>query len=153
MKNICKHIFRLFVLWLVLGMCYAQVELFWRGHTYLSMTFVGGLAGLCIGLLNQHPSFFDRKMWQQSLIGTIITLFIEYWSGYILNIRLHLKIWDYSSLPLNLNGQICAGYALLWFLLMPVAIYTDDWLRYKLFSERRPQGGPLYNYVLLFDGK
>lgn len=91
-------------MWFVLGMCYITLELIWRGVTYLPMLWVGGLCGLCVGLLNQHPVFRDRRMWQQCLIGTVITLVIEYISGYILNIKLGLHIWNYSNLPLNLNG-------------------------------------------------
>lgn len=140
-------------MWFVLGMCYITLELIWRGVTYLPMLWVGGLCGLCVGLLNQHPVFRDRRMWQQCLIGTVITLVIEYISGYILNIKLGLHIWNYSNLPLNLNGQICLLYAVAWFFLMPLAIYLDDWLRWKLFGERRPSGGPLGAYEALFTGR
>lgn len=141
------------IMWLVLGMCYAQMELLWRGYTYLSMSIVGGLAGLCIGLINQNQFFAKCRMWQQCLTGTLITLVIEYVAGYILNIRLKLGIWDYSNMPLNLNGQICLPYAMLWYLLMPFSIYFDDWLRYKLFGEKKPVGGFLYNYTQLFSGR
>ena len=51
------HLWRLFILWFVLGMCYAAIELLWRGVTYLPMIWIGGLCGLCIGLLNQNPAF------------------------------------------------------------------------------------------------
>lgn len=148
--KLLKHLYRLAVLWLVLGMCYATVELLWRGVTYSPMIAVGGLCGLCIGLLNQHPVFCDRHIWQQCFIGTVITLAIEYTSGYILNIRLGLNIWNYSKMPLNINGQICLLYAVLWFFLMPFAIYVDDWLRWKLFDEPQPPGGNLQYYIKLF---
>lgn len=148
-----QHIWRLMVLWFVLGMCYATVELLWRGVTYLPMIWVGGLCGLCVGLLNQHTFFCDRRVWQQCLIGTLITLAVEYVSGYILNIRLGLHIWDYSRVPCNLNGQICLPYAVLWFLLMPFAIYMDDWLRWKLFNEKHPRGGPFAVYARLLTGE
>jgi uncharacterized membrane protein len=150
--RLLRHIWRLMVLWFVLGMIYVTVELLWRGVTYLPMIWVGGLCGLCIGLINQHPTFCDRRMWQQSLIGTLTTLFIEYISGYILNIKLSLGIWDYSTMPLNISGQICLLYAFFWFLLMPFAIYLDDWLRWKLFYEKRPVGGILANYEALLTG-
>jgi uncharacterized membrane protein len=153
MKILFKHLIRLFTLWLVLGMCYATLELFFRGVTYLPMIFVGGLAGLCVGLLNQYPFFFDRHMWQQALIGTLLTLTIEYFSGCLLNIKLGLHLWSYTGLPFNIKGQICMPYGALWFLLMPFAIWADDWLRYKLFNEGKPKGTPLYNYRLLFTGR
>lgn len=153
MIKILKHLWRLAVLWFALGICYVTLELIFRGATYLPMLWVGGLCGLCAGLLNQHSFFRNRRMWLQCLIGTAVTLIIEYISGYILNIRLGLKIWDYSGLPFNLNGQICLLYAVVWFFLMPLAVYLDDWLRWKLFDERRPRKTLLREYEALFTGR
>jgi uncharacterized membrane protein len=151
--NVLKHLWRLFVLWFLLGMCYTTIELLFRGVTYVQMLWVGGLCGLLVGLLDHHPAYYNRLMWQQCFLGTLITLVIEFTSGYILNIKLHLGIWDYSSAPHNLYGQICLKCTIAWFFLMPFAIYADDWLRWKLFLEHRPQGGVLANYIRLFKGK
>lgn len=141
------------MLWFVLGMCYTTIELLFRGYTYVQMLWVGGLCGLLVGLLDSHPAYYNRLMWQQCFLGTMITLAIEYTSGWILNIKLHLNIWDYSDVPYNLHGQICLKTAVAWFFLMPLAIYTDDWLRWKLFNEPRPRGGILYSYIRLFTFK
>ncbi len=116
------------------------IEILWRGYTDISMMFVGGLCGFLVGRLNEHPKFYDRKMWQQCIIGSLITLVIEFISGMLLNVWLGLHVWDYSNTWGNLYGQICLPYALLWFLLMPLAIFTDDYLRYKLFGEEKPTG-------------
>jgi uncharacterized membrane protein len=45
---------------------------------------------------------------------------------------------NYSALPLNLAGQICALFALLWVPLSAFAILLDDWIRYWTFDEERP---------------
>ena len=116
------------------------LEGLWRGWTHISMLVVGGLSAFLIGRLNEHPQFYDRKMWQECLIGTIIILMIEFISGMILNVWLHLGIWDYSNTWGNLYGQVCLPYAVLWFFLVPSAIYADDYLRYKLFCEKKPMG-------------
>ena len=34
--------------------------------------------------------------------------------GIIFNLTLGLSVWDYSNIPLNLFGQICAVYSVLW---------------------------------------
>ncbi|OOM82509.1 hypothetical protein CLPUN_02110 [Clostridium puniceum] len=128
------------------------LEGFWRGWTNISMLFVGGLCAFLVGKLNEHSTFYDRKMWQQCLIGTVITLFIEFISGLILNMWLSFNIWDYSNTWVNVYGQICLPYAFLWFILMPLCIYVDDWLRYKLFNEEKPLGVK-ENYINLFLGK
>ena len=151
--SVLKHLWRLFALWFVLGMCYTTIELFVRGVTYVQMLWIGGLAGVLIGLLDKQPAYYNRRMWQQCFLGTLITLAVELCSGYVVNIKLHLDIWDYSSMPYNFYGQICLPTAIAWFFLMPLAIYADDWLRWKLFYERHPNGGILANYIRLFRGK
>ena len=117
-------------------------------HKY---AFVGGLCSFLVGKLNEHPTFYNRKMWEQCLIGTAITLFIEFISGLILNVLLGFHIWDYSNTWGNIYDQICLPYSILWFLLMPLAIYIDDYLRYILFLEEKPLG-LLNNYKNLFSG-
>jgi len=116
------------------------LEGLWRGWTNISMLFVGGLCAFLVGKLNEHKAFYNREMWEQCLIGTIITLCIEFISGLILNVWLGFQIWDYSNTWGNIYGQICLPYAALWFLLMPFCIYVDDYLRYKLFNEEKPVG-------------
>ena len=66
-----------------------------------------------------------------------ITL-IEFISGFILNIIMQLHIWDYSNMPLNILGQVCLPFMLLWFILSLVAIVADDWIRYLLFGDEKP---------------
>lgn len=148
--NTLKHIGRLCALFFILGMCYTTIELFVRGYTYLQMLFVGGLCGVFIGLLNSKPAYYNRTIWQQCFLGTLITLSIEFVSGMIMNKWLKLNIWDYSCLQYNCCGQICLKTAIMWFFLMPFAIYADDWLRWKLFSEPKPQGNVFTNYIRLF---
>ncbi|WP_242954085.1 putative ABC transporter permease [Clostridium puniceum] len=136
----------------IMGSLYMVLEGFWRGWTNISMLFVGGLCAFLVGKLNEHPTFYDRKMWQQCLIGTVITLFIEFISGLVLNMWLSFNIWDYSNTWGNVYGQICLPYAFLWFILMPLCIYVDDYLRYKLFQEEKPLGLK-ENYINLCLGK
>lgn len=139
-SSIKNKIYKDLLLIFVMGALYMVLEGLWRGWTHISMLVVGGLSAFLIGRLNQHPKFYDKKMWQECLIGTFIILVLEFTSGCILNLWLHLDIWDYSNEPFNVCGQICLPYAFLWFLLVPTAIYVDDYLRYKLFQEKKPIG-------------
>ena len=99
------------------------------------MLFVGGLCGLLIGSINQIPKFYNMSVFKQSLIGTGIVLVIEYTAGYILNIKMGLDIWDYSNMFFNINGQICLEFGLIWLLLMPAAIWLEDFIRFKFWNE------------------
>jgi uncharacterized membrane protein len=129
---------RFLILGFIMGMCYFTLEGFWRGWTNIVMLFVGGLCGALIGLLDEYPQYFNLKIWQQTLISLLVILVIEYSSGMLLNVWLGMRIWDYSSMPVNLNGQICLIYALLWIPLIPFGIWLDNWLRWKLFGEEKP---------------
>lgn len=137
------------ILIFMMGALYMVLEGLWGGWTHISMLVVGGISAFLIGKLNEHPTFYNRKMWEQCIIGTIIILVLEFIGGVILNIWLKLDIWDYSREPFNLYGQICLFYALIWFLLVPFNIYVDDYLRYRLFGEKKPEG-LFQNYKDLF---
>jgi uncharacterized membrane protein len=135
MKHLIKHLFRNIFIFFVIGGIYTNIELIWRGVTYLPMLFIGGLSGIIVGSLNHFPLFSKLRMYQECIIGTITTLIIEYTSGYILNVQLHMNIWNYKNLPFNLDGQICLYYGILWFMLIPFGIWLDDYLKYKFFNE------------------
>lgn len=135
---------RILALWFLLGEQYFILEALYRAafkhgeSAHLAMLAVGGLCCVAVGCINQIPRFYNSPVWIQAAIGTAATLFIEFLSGYILNIRLGLGIWDYSSLPGNVAGQICAPFALIWFFLMPLAIWLEDFARFKLWGEGEP---------------
>ncbi len=136
----------------IMGALYMVLEGLWRGWTNIVMLFIGGICGFLIGRLNEQPSYYNRKMWEQCLLGTVIVLIVELTSGMILNVYLKLGIWDYSNIWGNIYGQICITYAFLWFLLVPLVIYVDDYLRYRLFGEESPRK-LIQNYKNLFLGR
>lgn len=140
------------LLTLIMGYIYYRLELLYDGKSSWWMILVGGICCSLVGRLNEQPLFFERKMWQQCLTGTLITLVIEFLSGMFFNVYLNLNIWDYSNTKWNLHGQICPQFGAIWFALMPLCIYVDDYMRHKLFGEEKPKG-LLSNYVDLITGK
>jgi len=102
------------------------------------MVLVGGAAFLAVGGINEYIDW-DMPVWLQILIGTTIITMVEFISGCVLNIWLGLNVWDYSHLPMNILGQICPQFILLWMPLSMAAIYLDDWLRWRLFDEEEPR--------------
>ena len=95
---------------------------------------------MLIGSINQIPKFYSLSIFKQAIAGTVIVLVIEYISGYVLNIKMGLDIWDYSDMFFNINGQICLEFGLLWFLLMPAAVWLEDWIRFKFWGEGEKYG-------------
>lgn len=97
------------------------------------MAMCGGLSAVTTGLLNETKN--KRPIIVDSFFGSLITTTFEFIFGYILNIILELNVWDYLNLPFNLYGQVCLQFSLIWFFLMPFAIWLDDHLRHNWFGE------------------
>ena len=139
-----NRIFKILTIWFIIGMCYFVIEGIWRipkgGYANIVMLPIGGFCGLLIGSINQIPRFYNMSVFKQSIVGTVIVLIIEYISGYILNIKMGLDIWDYSNMYFNVNGQICIEFGLLWFLLIPAAVWLEDWIRFKFWGEGEEYG-------------
>ena len=112
-----------------------------RSESFL-MGLIGGGALLLIGLINKKFAW-NIPIWIQSLVGGIGILLFEFAVGLFMNkffcphygITL---IWDYSSVPGNILGQICPQYFIIWVLLAALCILIDDYLRYKIYNEEKP---------------
>lgn len=124
------------VLFCIGGILYLTAELLWRGSSHWSMFALGGLCFLIIGLINERSRRYIPLVLQMAVSAFIITI-LEFIAGYILNVRLGMEVWDYYDLPYNIMGQVCPLYTLLWFFLSLLCILTDDWLRYRLFGEKK----------------
>ena len=104
------------------GTLYVLLELLWRGRSHVSMFCAGGLA-----LLLLHGLFlrFALPLFAQCLVGGLVITAIEFVAGAIVNVHLKLNVWDYSKMPLNLYGQVCLPFSLLWCLLtLPISFLS-----------------------------
>ena len=104
------------VLFGVGGLTYILMELMWRGYTHWTMFFVGGLAFVLIGAINEVIPW-NMPLWMQSIIGALIITSIEFVSGCIINLWLGWNVWDYSSQWMNFLGQVCPLFSFFWFVL------------------------------------
>lgn len=139
MMKFWKHL----ILFLIGGTIYLLIEIIWRtflhsGSTHWTMFVLGGFSFLAVGGINEYFSW-DMSLILQSLIGSIIITAGEFLTGTIVNIWLKFNVWDYSNLPFNIMGQICLPFSILWFFVATVAIMLDDYLRYIIFGEEKPQ--------------
>lgn len=121
---------------------YGGIELLWRAFTghlpgHWSMALLGGLMFLLIGAINEGLSW-NMPLLLQSLIGAAAVTAAEFVAGLYLNLWLGLNIWDYTGLPLNLWGQICLPFSVIWVGLSVIAVILDDWLRHWLWKKERP---------------
>lgn len=132
-----KQTLKYFILGNIGGIIYSLIEIFYRGYTHWTMYIVSFILFILLGGINEFLSG-DTPLWKQALIGTTIVTIVEFIAGCIINIKLGWDVWDYSSQPFNLMGQICLPFCIIWFFLSIVAIVVDDYLRYLLFDEEKP---------------
>lgn len=92
------------------GAGYVGLELLWRGYSHGSMFLAGGTCFLLLGKLSSGAK--KMSLPQKALAGAGIITAVEYATGLLVN--RNYAVWDYRSLPLNLHGQICLPYTLLW---------------------------------------
>jgi len=91
---------------------YGLIEILWRGFTHWSMLLAGGLS-FC-GLSHIAEKFKKAGIITKSLLGGGLITAIEFVFGLVFNIILRKNVWDYSRMPFNLFGQICAVYSAFW---------------------------------------
>ncbi len=133
---VLREAIKLVLLFLMGGMIYFAIEVAYKGDSHSSMFITGGLCFLLIGGINRY---FDRNMplIQQMFFSAVIITLLEFISGVIVNIGLHLNVWDYSRIPFNIMGQICPRFFAIWFFLSLVGIFLDDFFRERMFGEER----------------
>ena len=73
--------------------------------------------------------YFNQNNNRLFIGGFIIGSIIEYIVSWFGEILLGVKWWDYSNMPLNINGRICVFYSIFWGLL---AIYLMSYINPKV---------------------
>lgn len=58
--------------------------------------------------------YFKKSYNSLFIGGCIVGSITEYLVSWIGEMILHLKWWDYSNMPFNINGRICLLYAIFW---------------------------------------
>ena len=125
-----------FILFCIGGLTYYLIEVLSRGFSHWTMFILGGLCFVIIGLLNESDSLHIKFHWQ-CLIGAVIITILEFLTGLIVNIKLGWNVWDYSDRHFNLMGQICLRNSIYWVFLSGIAVVVDDFIRAKLFNEKK----------------
>lgn len=141
-----KRVLKYVILMVIFGGVYCVIEMAYRQRTHWTMFIVGGLCGVICGLLNEVLSW-ETPLCIQAFIGALSITIIEFASGCIVNLWLHWNVWDYSNVPLNILGQICVPFIIVWYGIAHIAIILDDYLRFFIFNEEKP------HYKMWFDKK
>lgn len=70
------------------------------------------------------------------IVGSIVEYIVSWYGDFFLNV----KWWDYSNMPLNINGRICVFFSIFWgFLAIYLMSYVNpkidkliDWIKSKI---------------------
>lgn len=132
-----KTVLRYFTVFVFGALAYGMIEIMVRGFTHISMGLLGGLTMTLITILN-NARRHGLPMIAQLLVTTAFITASELVTGIIININMHLNVWDYSDMPLNYRGQICLPFVFLWFLMSILGMVVDEFLRWKFFRTDYP---------------
>lgn len=133
MKKISEYLF----LGALGGTIYHTIEVLFRGYSHWSMFLLGGLS---MDFFLQQGLWIRWKdrLWKQVLRGSVFVASGEFVTGIIVNKILRWNIWDYSKMPLNLWGQICLPFTLIFSGLCICGIYIAGMLAFYLYHEEKP---------------
>lgn len=137
-KNIyLKNVSEYLVLWAVGGCIYYGIEVLFRGFSHTSMFILGGL---CMQFFTWQGRLTN---WQDTLPRqitrcTIFVVSMEFITGIVVNKWYHLAVWDYSDMPLQLWGQICLPFALIFSFLCTMGILLSGYLLHWFYKEPMP---------------
>lgn len=137
MKKAFVFLFKYVFLFLLGGNLYYYMEVLYRGHSHWTMFLLGAVCFMFCSVQNQCRAW-EAPLWKQVLRCVIFVLTGEFITGCIVNLWLGWKVWDYSHIPLNLMGQICFPYAIIFSGVCLAAIVLDDYIRYLCFGEKKP---------------
>ena len=93
---------------------YAGFEIALRGYTHWTM---GLLGGIVMTVLYSMECRLTASRTEKALLGALFITCAEFTAGIAENVMLGWAVWDYSRLPLNVLGQVCPYFSLLWFAL------------------------------------
>lgn len=91
---------------------YGLMEIVFRGTTHWSMVITGGICSLGLGCLDRR--FRGLRPIYQGILGSLLITSMEFLVGCIFNLWLKCNVWDYSAISLNLKGQVCLLFSVIW---------------------------------------
>ena len=103
---------------------YSAIELSFRKYTHYSMGIAGGICFLSLHKI--YKKYKNMSLFKKCALGSAVITLIEFTFGILFNKILKKNVWDYSDIPLNIMGQICPLFSVLWaFLCIPICYLSN----------------------------
>ena len=132
-----KKVSESLVLWVLGGSIYYSIERIFRGFSHWSMFVLGGFCLVFFawqGILVK----WEDPLWMQVIRCTVFVTAGEFITGIIVNKWFQWNVWDYSDQPLQLFGQICIPFMILFSGLCVIGIFLSAFLLYWCYGEVKP---------------
>lgn len=109
--------FILFILYSCMGWIYESVFCTIKSHKWENRGFlygpvcpIYGIGAVAISAIMGYIPYFKNvgySWWHIFLISFLGSMLLEYATSWILETLFHAIWWDYSNVPLNINGRVC----------------------------------------------
>lgn len=119
-----------FILFSIGAFGYGIIEILWRGFTHPSMLTAGGISFCFFAKIGKKLK--NTSLLIKGIAGSVFITGIELIFGIFLNLILKKKVWDYSKMPFNFCGQICALYSFFWIILSIIFIPFANFISKKI---------------------
>ena len=101
-----------------------------RSFLYGPFCSIYGLGAVVMILSLQY---FKKNNFTLFIGGFIVGSIVEYFISFVGEMLFHVKWWDYSGMPFNINGRICFSFSLFWgvlaiFLMTYLNVKVDKWI-------------------------
>lgn len=111
-------------IFLIGGVGYGIIEILWRGHTHPTMTVAGGISFLMFSKIAKR--YREKPLIFKAVLCALGVTALELVFGLIFNVVFKMHVWDYSSQPFNLFGQICPKFSFVWMALALLFVPLAD---------------------------
>ena len=101
-----------------LGWCTEVAFAACKERKFVNRGFLNGpicpIYGIGVGIVVQFLTPYKDNFILLYVTSVVLVTALEWVTGFILEKVFHNKWWDYSKMPLNLNGYVCRLFSLIW---------------------------------------
>ncbi|MBE5891510.1 MAG: metal-dependent phosphohydrolase [Lachnospiraceae bacterium] len=118
-----------------------------RGFLYGPVIPIYGVGGTALMILTESLALFGIHLnwWQLFLVGSVGSFILEFGTHWTLEKLFHAYWWDYSNMPLNIQGRVCLPYTLCFglaallanYAIIPFFVKITSWMTplcYEIFA-------------------
>lgn len=147
------YLFYLFLFYSILGWIYESTLVSVRKRLFVNRGF---LNGPIIPIYGSGALVIYLLLWNTRdniilvfVLGMLLATLLELLTSYIMELVFHTRWWDYSDIPLNINGRISLLVSLFWGILSLAMIYGIQPLMDRLIIGIPRKYGEIAGYVII----